>query len=123
MHNFLRQLALGFTRAQKLSGSRKRLYTVLSWFMVAVGCVFVGALMLKTRSVFGLPMGQAPIGGLRLQFLGWIVVTLASIPMLFYGGMVVVGSLFAFPMLLIGKFSTSEAWAFALFAQPPARWV
>jgi hypothetical protein len=44
----------------------------MSWFMVVMGCVLVGALMFKTRDAFGLPMGQAPMEGLRLQFLGWL---------------------------------------------------
>jgi hypothetical protein len=120
---FLHQLAVGFARAQKLSGPKRRLYTALSWLMVAVGCVLVGAVMFKTRSAFGLPMGRAPMEGLRLQFFGWIAVTLLSIPTLFYVGMVIVGSLFAVAMLALGKFSLPEAWAYALYAQPPERWL
>ena len=123
MRRFLRQLALGFSRAQKLTGSTRRLYLVLSWLMVATGCVLVAALMFKTRSAFGLPMGRASLEGVRLQFLAWIAVTLVSIPALFYAGMVMVGGLFAGLMLLLGKLSTEEARSFALFAQPPQRWI
>jgi hypothetical protein len=123
MHHLLSQLALGFTRAQKLAGPKHRLYTAISWLMVVVGCILVGVLMLKTRAAFGLPMGQTSMEGIRLQFLGWIAVTLVSIPTLFYAGMVIVGSLFAVFMFLLGKFSAPEAWAFALFAQPPVRWL
>jgi hypothetical protein len=123
MRHFLKQLALGFSRAQKLVGPRRRLYAFFSWLMVAMGCVLVGALMFKTRAAFGLPMGRASLEGIRLQFLGWIAVTLVSIPTLFYVGMVLVGSLFALCMLLLGRFSLQEARAFALFAQPPERWL
>lgn len=123
MRYFLSQLALGFRRAQKLSGPKRRLYTALSWLMVAMGCVLVGALMFKTRAAFGLPMGKAPLDGLHLQFLGWIAVTLISIPALFYAGMVIVSSFFAVAMLLLGRFSVPEALAFALFAQAPTRWL
>jgi len=123
MRHFLKQLALGFSRAQKLVGPRRRLYTFFSWLMVAMGCVLVGAFMFKTRAAFGLPMGRASLEGIRLQFLGWIAVTLVSIPTLFYVGMVLVGSLFALCMLLLGRFSLQEARAFALFAQPPERWL
>jgi hypothetical protein len=123
MRHFLRQLALGFSRAQKLTGATRRLYVALSWLMVATGCVLVAALMFKTRTAFGLPMGRAPIEGLRLQFLGWVAVTLVSIPALFYAGMVTVGGLFAIFMLALGKLSVQEARRFALFAQPPERWL
>jgi hypothetical protein len=68
-------------------------------------------------------MGRASIEGLRLQLLGWVGVTALSIPVLFYAGMVLVGSAFALLMLLAGRFTLSEAKAFALFAQPPERWV
>lgn len=91
--------------------------------MVAMGCILVVAFMFKTRAALGLPMERAPLEGLRLQFLGWIALTLVSIPPLLYGGMVIVGTLFAGCMLLLGKFSLSEARAFALFAQPPLRWL
>ena len=123
MRDFLRQLALGFSRAKQLTGPTRRLYTALSWVMVAMGCVLVTALMFKTRAAVGLPMGRAPIEGLRAQFFAWIAVTLVSIPTLFYVGMVIVGSLFAGLMLLLGKFSLQEAGKFAFFAQPPERWL
>jgi hypothetical protein len=123
MRYFMSQLGLGFARAQQLAGARRRLYIVLSWLMVALGCIMVVALMLKTRALLGLPMGRTSMAGLHLQFIGWIVVTLVSIPVLFYAGMVVVGSAFAALMLALRGFSPSEAKAFAMFAQPPERWV
>lgn len=123
MRYLLRQLALGFSRAQQLVGPRRQLYTFVSWLMVAMGCVLVGALMFQTRAAFGLPMGRASLEGIRLQFLGWIAVTLISVPTLFYVGLVLIGSLFALCMLLLGRFSLQEARAFALFAQPPERWL
>lgn len=123
MGHFLKELALGFSRAQKLVGPRRRLYTAMSWLIVAIGCALVVALMFKTRAAFGLPMGTAVLEGIRLQFLGWIAVTLVSIPTLFYAAMVLVGSLFALCMLLLGRFSMQEARAFALYAQPPERWL
>ena len=122
MRYFLSQLALGFSRAQKLTGTTRRLCTGLSWLMVATGCVLVVALMFKTRAAFGLPMGRASIEGLRFQFLSWVAVTIISIPTLFYAGMVIVGIMFASAMFLLGKFSFQEARGFALFAQPPERW-
>lgn len=123
MRHFIGQLALGFSRAQKLTGTPRRLYLVLSWLMVAAGCVLIASLMFKTRAAFGLPMGRASLEGLRLQFLGWIAVTLVSIPALFYAGMVIVGGLFAGLMLLLGRLSVEEARCFALYAQPPERWI
>lgn len=123
MRRFVGQLALGFSRAQKLAGAERRLYTLLSWVMVVVGCILVGALMFKTRTAFGLPMGTGSIEGFRLKLLGWVAVTLISIPTLFYAGMVIVGGSFSACMLLLGKFSLSDARAFALFAQPPVRWL
>ncbi len=123
MRYVLSQLALGFARAKKLAGAKRRLYTAISWLMVAVGCVLVVAIMIKTRAAFGLPMGRAPMEGLRLQFLGWFAVTLVSVPTLFYAGMVIVGGLFAVAMLALGRFTLPEARAFALYAQPPERWL
>ena len=121
--NFLSELGVSFTRAKQLRGRTRTLYNWLSWFMVLLGCVLVVWLMLKTRAAFGLPMGRASIEGLRLQLLAWVGVTALSIPVLFYCGMVLVGSVFALLMLASGRFTWSEAKAFALFAQPPQRWV
>jgi hypothetical protein len=118
-----RHLATSFSRANQLRGSTKILYTALSWLMVAAGCVLVGVVMFKTRAALGLPMGRAPLEGIRLRFLAWAGITLLSIPTLFYCGMVLVGSVFAGIMLISGRFSRDEAAAFALFAQPPERWL
>lgn len=121
--SFFGELALGFSRARQLRGATRTLYTALSWLMVALGCALVVWLMLKTRAAFGLPMGRASIAGLRLQLLSWVGVTALSIPVLFYGGMMLVGSAFSLLMLASGRFTWSEARAFALFSQPPQRWV
>ena len=91
--------------------------------MIAVGCVLVGVVMFETRAALGLPMGRASLEGIRLQFLAWIGVTLLSVPVLFYCGMVLVGGVFAGAMFLIRRFSHAEAIAFSLFAQPPERWI
>ena len=121
--SFFGELGTAFSRAKRLKGSSRTLYNWLSWFMVALGCVLVGLLMFETRAAFGLPMGRAPLEGIRLQFLAWVGVTLLSIPVLFYLGMVLVGSTFALLMLLAGRFTLAEARAFALFVQPPQRWL
>ena len=121
--SFFGELGTAFSRAKRLKGSSRTLYNWLSWLMVALGCVLVGLLMFKTRAAFGLPMGRAPLEGIRLQFLAWVGVTLLSIPVLFYLGMVLVGSTFALLMLLAGRFTLAEARAFALFVQPPQRWL
>src|SRR5262249_9981964 len=120
---FFRHLRTSFSRANRLQGRTKVLYTALSWLMVAAGCVLVGMLMFKTRAALGLPMGRAPLDGIRLRFVAWVGVTLVSIPTLFYCGMVLVGGAFAGVMLLVGRFSRREAAAFAFFAQPPERWL
>src|SRR5262249_20839678 len=119
---FFRHLARAVSRANRLRGRTRILYTALSWLMVATGCVLVGLLMFKTRAALGLPMSRAPLQGIRLQFLAWIGITLVSIPTLFYCGMVLVSSVFAGVMLAVGRFSRHEAAAFALFAEPPERW-
>jgi hypothetical protein len=120
---FFSELGVSFARAKQLRGQTRTLYNWLSWLMVALGCVLVVWAMFRTRAAFGLPMGRASIEGLRLQMLGWVGITALSIPVLFYLGMVLVGSAFALLMLLSGRFTWSEAMAFALFAQPPQRWV
>jgi hypothetical protein len=120
---FLAELGVAFSRARQLRGRTRTLYNWLSWLMVAVGCVLVVWVMFSTRAAFGLPMGRASLEGLRLQMLAWVGVTVLSIPVLFYLGMVLVGSAFSLLMLLSGRFTWSEAKAFALYAQPPQRWV
>jgi len=91
--------------------------------MVIVGCVLVGALLVESRQAFGLPLTRASLDGLRLRFLGWIGVTLVSIPLLFYCAMVFVGGAVGVLMVVAGRLSLAEAKAFALYAQPPARWL
>ena len=99
------------------------LYNSLSWLMVVAGCILVAAVMLKTRAGIGLPMTRAPIEGLRMQLIGWVVFTALSIPILFWSAMFAVGGMFGVAMVLLGRFTPSEAKAMALYGQPPARWV
>lgn len=119
---FFSQMALSFVRARTLRGGYKVLYNCLSWLMVLMGCVLVVALMLKSRRAFGLPMGRAPLEGIRFQFFGWILVTLTSIPLLFYVGMFLVGGAFGLIMALVGHISFADAKALALYGRPPERW-
>src|SRR5262245_14803693 len=115
-------MAVSFARARRLRGRTRLLYNCLSWLIVVLGCVLVGALMFKSRIALGLPPGRAPLDGVRLKFLSWAALTLVSIPTLFYVAMFVVGGTFGLLMVLLGRFSLAEASALALYGQPPQRW-
>ena len=121
--SFGSQMAISFYRAARLRGRTRLLYNSLSWLMVLLGVVLVGALMLKSRMALGLPMTRAPLEGIRLRVLAWFVLTLVSIPTLFYCAMFLVGSIFGLLMVVARRFSLADARAMALYGQPPAHWI
>ena len=67
-------------------------------------------------------LGEASLEGRRLQFLGWIGVTLISLPLIFYGCMVLAGGAFGLIMAARGKFTTAEVKNYALYGEFPQYW-
>lgn len=121
--HWLTEFSHAHRRYRRLRGATRHLYTALAWLMVIAGCVLCVAGMYATRRAFGLPLEAGSLEGIRLQFLGWVVITVLSVPPLFYVGMMLVGGLFALVMLLAGRFTGAQAWAFTRFAQPPDHWL
>jgi len=118
----LRRIGRSIGNTSKLQRKYYLLTTSLGWLVVIIGALLIVLLMYKTRLAFGLPLGSASLEGRRIQFLGWIGVTLISIPVIFYASMVFVAGAFGLVMVLRGKFTMAEAGAYALYGEFPQYW-
>ena len=107
----------------RLRAPYRTLVSVLGWIMVVLGCVLVVAIMYRTRVALGLPLDEASLDGNRLAFLCWLVITLASVPVLFTASLFAVRALFSLFMLSMCKFSVSQAYSYVRYGQPPAFWL
>jgi len=96
---------------------------VLSSLTILTGLAIALLVMAKSRSVLGLPMGNAPLEGIRLKFLTWLVICLVSIPLAFYLSRVSLYGAFGLLMVSVGKFTSSEAKQFALRGSYPSAWL
>jgi hypothetical protein len=75
-----------------------------------------------SREALGLPMGRAPLEGIRLQFALWVIALLIAIPVLFYVCTVVVAGILGGIMLALGKMSREEAVAYMFLSRYPKSW-
>jgi hypothetical protein len=109
-----------------LEAKLQRKYYVLTaslgFFAAAIGATTSAVLMYKTRALLGLPMETSSLDGIVLQFVLWIGVTLVSIPVCFYGAMVLVGGTFGLIMLIKGSFTPAEVKGYMLSGRYPKYW-
>jgi hypothetical protein len=70
-------------------------------------------------------LGIAPNASLGSQVNGvaWVVLFLIAIPIAIYAGVVVVAGLLGAVMVLLGRFTPSEALRYALLSRYPRDWL
>jgi hypothetical protein len=78
--------------------------------------------MMWTRAALGLPMGAAPLDGIRLQFMAWVISLLVAIPVCLYGCAMLMAGLLSSVLVISGRMTTAEALAYSLKSEYPASW-
>jgi len=117
-----RYIAQSKRDSKKLQRKYRVFSLVFGFVNVIVGCTLVTYIMYLSRLYLGLPMGQGSLEGIRILFLTWILITITTIPIVFYLTMVVLGGSFGLVMVVMGKFTLKQAKQYALYGKFPQFW-
>lgn len=97
------------------------LHALTAGSTVTLGSVLMALAILGSRAALGLPMGSAPLDGVRPQFIAWIVLCIASIPAAFIAASAVVTRIVGWLLVHVGR-CTSERARFLVTFAPGASW-
>jgi len=119
--NAFRELAQSWKETTRLQPRFYALTSVVGLAGVGVGC----ALMVVAARLLEDALGIAPNASLGSQVNGvaWVVLFLIAIPIAIYAGVVVVAGLLGAVMVLLGRFTPSEALRYALLSRYPRDWL
>jgi hypothetical protein len=107
---------------QRLTAFYRRLTSGVGILGCLIGVAALIPYMYMSREVLGLPVGQTPLEGIRIQFALWVIALLIAIPVLFYVCTVLVAGILGGIMLLLGKMTREEVVSYMFFSQYPNSW-
>ena len=107
---------------RQLTPFYRRLTTGVAILGTVLGLCQLIPYMVWSRTALGLPLGEASLDGIRLQFLCWILGVLMAIPIFFISCTVLLAGLLSMFLSLIGRMSRDEAIRYTFLSRYPDSW-